>query len=65
MKKNFGIIRIVFDVSFVLIGYLLGGSFGIGTLICAFLVGPVANLFLPLNGKWINALLRVTNCTRV
>ncbi len=57
LKKNFGIIRIFFDVSFVLIGFLLGGSFGIGTLICAFLVGPVANIFLPINEKWINLLL--------
>ena len=53
LKKNFGVIRIIVDVSFVIIGFLLGGSFGIGTLICAFLVGPVANIFLPFNEKWI------------
>ena len=53
LKKNFGVIRIIVDVSFVVIGFILGGSFGIGTLICAFLVGPVANVFLPFNGKWI------------
>lgn len=53
LKKNFGVIRIIVDVSFVVIGFILGGSFGIGTLICAFLVGPVANIFLPFNGKWI------------
>lgn len=57
LKKNFGVIRIIVDVSFVLIGFILGGSFGIGTLICAFLVGPVANIFLPFNGKWIENLL--------
>ena len=57
LKKNFGIIRIIVDVSFVAVGFILGGSLGIGTLICAFLVGPVANVFLPFNGKWIeNAL---------
>lgn len=53
LKKNFGIIRMVVDISFVLIGFLFGGSFGVGTLICAFLVGPVANIFLPINEKWI------------
>ncbi len=53
LKKNFGIIRILVDVSFVAIGFVLGGSVGIGTLICAFLVGPIANIFLPLNRKWI------------
>ena len=54
LKKNFGVIRIIVDVSFVAIGFILGGSLGIGTLICAFLVGPVANIFLPFNEKWIN-----------
>lgn len=54
LKKNFGIIRMIVDFSFIAIGFLLGGTFGIGTLICAFLVGPVANIFLPFNGKWID-----------
>ena len=58
LKKNFGMIRIIVDVSFVVIGFILGGSFGIGTLICAFLVGPVANIFLPFNGKWIQNLIQ-------
>jgi len=58
LKKNFGVIRIIVDVSFVVIGFILGGSFGIGTLICAFLVGPVANIFLPFNGKWIQNLIQ-------
>lgn len=57
LKKNFGVIRIIVDVSFVVIGFILGGSFGIGTLICAFLVGPVANIFLPFNEKWIQDLI--------
>lgn len=57
LKKNFGVVRIIVDVSFVLMGFILGGSFGIGTLICAFLVGPVANIFLPFNEKWIQNLL--------
>lgn len=56
IKKNFGLIRIIVDVLFVITGFLLGGSFGIGTLICAFLVGPVANVFLAFNEKWINIL---------
>lgn len=56
-RVSFGIVRIIVDVSFVVIGFLLGGSFGIGTLICAGLVGPVADFFLPRNEKWINRLL--------
>lgn len=54
----FGIVRIVVDVSFVAVGFLLGGAFGIGTLICAGLVGPVAGFFLPRNEKWINKVIQ-------
>lgn len=57
LKKNFGIVRVITDVLFVLVGFLLGGSVGIGTLICAFLVGFVANIFLPINEKWIKKIL--------
>ena len=37
---------------------LLGGIVGLGTLICMLLVGPVAGVFLPLNGRWIDALVQ-------
>ena len=57
-KWRFGIVRICTDAAFVIIGFVLGGVFGVGTVICAFLVGPVADVFLPRNEKWINALLR-------
>ena len=55
---RFGIVRICTDAAFTIIGFLLGGVFGVGTVICAFLVGPVADVFLPRNEKWIIALLR-------
>ncbi len=57
LKKKFSIVRVVVDFSFVLAGFLLGGTFGIGTVICAFLVGPVAGFFLPRNEKLINRLI--------
>ncbi len=60
LKKNFGVVRIIVDVLFVAVGFVLGGSVGIGTLICAFLVGPTANLFLPINGKWIEKICRIS-----
>lgn len=53
-NKNFGIVRIIVDLSFVVIGAILSGTVGIGTVVCAFLVGPVANFFMPFNEKWIN-----------
>ena len=46
LHKPFGIIRVIVDICFVVTGFLLGGVFGIGTIICAFLVGPVAQFFL-------------------
>lgn len=57
LHKKFSMIRIIVDVSFVVIGFLLGGSFGIGTIICAVCVGPVAGIFLPVNEKIIGKLL--------
>lgn len=56
-KVRFGIMRIVVDFSFVVLGWLMGGVFGVGTLICAFLVGPVADFFLPKNEALIRRLL--------
>lgn len=47
LSKPFGPTRIAVDFCFVAIGFLLGGAVGIGTIISAFLVGPVAGIFLP------------------
>ena len=56
-RKSFGIIRILVDLSFVLCGFLLSGSVGIGTIICAVCVGPTANFFLPVNERLIQRIL--------
>ena len=53
LKKKFGIVRILTDIAFVLIGWLLGGTVGIGTLVCMFLVGLSADVFLPINKKLV------------
>jgi len=58
LHKKFGIVRIIVDFSFVAIGFVLGGVFGIGTIICAFLVGPVAEIFLPFHEKWIKKVVK-------
>lgn len=54
---KFSLVRMAVDALFVLAGYLLGGVAGLGTLICMFLVGPVAGFFLPRNGRWIEKLV--------
>lgn len=61
IKKNFGVIRIIVDVIFVVAGFLLSGTVGVGTLCCAFLVGPVAGFFMPVNEKVINGIYKKTN----
>lgn len=50
-RWKFGVVRICVDVCFALAGFLLGGTVGLGTVICAFLVGPAAQIFMPLSGK--------------
>lgn len=61
LHSKFGITRIAVDVCFVAAGYLLGGLVGIGTIICAFCVGPVASHFLPINEKIISKVLQKLN----
>lgn len=50
-KVKFGIMRVIVDVAFAGCGFLMGGTLGVGTVICAFLVGPAAQIFLPINQK--------------
>lgn len=54
---KFGIVRIAVDVSFVAAGFLMGGAFGVGTIICACLVGPVAGFFLPRSERMVAGIL--------
>lgn len=56
-KKKFSVVRILTDLAFVGIGWALGGSVGLGTVLCAFCVGPVAGFFLPLNKRLIDRIL--------
>ena len=55
---KFSIVRVAVDACFTLAGFLLGGVAGLGTLICMFLVGPVAGFFLPINEKLVEHLIR-------
>lgn len=56
-KFRFSLTRIAVDALFALSGWLLGGTVGAGTLVCMFLVGPVAGVFLPINGRLVDKLL--------
>ena len=49
--KKFGTVRILVDVSFAAVGFLLGGTLGLGTVVCACLVGPTAQWFFPFSER--------------
>lgn len=57
LKKPFGPVRIGVDLTFALVGLALGGVVGLGTVICAFLVGPAAQLFFPISQRLCEAVL--------
>ena len=56
--KRFGIVRMITDAAFLLTGFFLGGRFGIGTVICVFLVGPVAEFCMPFSGSLVTNSLK-------
>lgn len=58
LQKKFSVIRVAVDFSFVLIGVILGGIFGIGTLVCAFVVGTAAGYFMPVSRQIVERTLR-------
>ena len=61
LKRKFSITRIVVDVCFVAAGFLMDGAVGIGTIICAALVGPVAGVFLPPSEKNVDRIIVSTD----
>lgn len=56
--KKFGVVRIVVDVCFAGVGFALGGTLGLGTVICACLVGPTAQLLFPFSERLCNSCLK-------
>ena len=57
-RGKFGIVRLIVDAAFAVIGYVLGGIVGAGTVVCIALVGPVAGVFLPVNEKLVNRIVK-------
>lgn len=50
-KWKFGLVRIAVDLTFAVIGFVLGGTVGLGTIVCAAVVGPVAQVMMPISQR--------------
>lgn len=58
-KVQYRWVRIGLDVAYVVIGYLLGGVFGLGTIVATLLLGPTIQFFLPIIEKPIKRFLEI------
>ena len=58
LRKPFGPTRVAVDLLFAGLGYLLGGTVGLGTVICAFVVGPAAQVFMPFSRRLVELSLK-------
>lgn len=58
-KIAYRIVRVTGDISFVVIGYFLGGTVGIGTIVAAFLTGPAVQFVRPYVYKVTDKVLKI------
>lgn len=58
LQKPFGPVRVAVDCAFAGTGWALGGVLGLGTVVCAVLVGPTAQLCFPVSERLCRAALR-------
>ncbi len=54
---QFRYVRIACDAIFTLIGFLLGGTIGIGTVVAILLTGPVVQCFLPISESVVDSIV--------
>lgn len=52
-RAPFGAVRVTCDLALIAAGMLLGGTFGVGTIAAAVLIGPMAQVFFPVSGRII------------
>ena len=57
-RFEFRWVRMACDAAFMLCGLALGGTVGLGTVLAVFLIGPVAQWFLPRRQWLVSACLR-------
>ena len=47
LNKPYGRVRMLTDLLFAVVGIVLGGVMGIGTVLCILLLGPIVDFFFP------------------
>lgn len=47
LKFSYRIVRVVCDITFVVLGFFLGGTVGVGTVVAAFMTGPAVQFVRP------------------
>ncbi len=47
-NRSIRLVRTVIEITVLAVGWLLGGTVGIGTVVYAVLIGPLAHVFIPL-----------------
>lgn len=65
-KTNFQYrwVRMSFDITCVIIGFSLGAVVGLGTIICATLIGPTIQFFMPKINKIVKTTILKDNSTK-
>ena len=56
-KVEFRWVRVGCDLFFVVLGFILGGTVGAGTVVAVFLTGPLVQFWLPKTKKCVQAIL--------
>ncbi|MDO5539378.1 MAG: hypothetical protein Q4F83_04810 [Eubacteriales bacterium] len=56
-KVEFRWVRVACDLFFVVLGFLLGGTVGIGTVVAVFLTGPLVQFWLPRTKKIVESIM--------
>ncbi len=54
-RVEFRWVRVACDLFFVVLGFLLGGTVGVGTIAAVCLTGPLVQFWLPITGKLVKA----------
>lgn len=54
-------VRIAFDATFLVVGFILGGKVGIGTIISMLVIGPFIQFCLPYGKKVVEFIINEKN----